>query len=264
MALVAVWSLWHVHSAVAEPMEVATDPTDPAVRPSIDQKDRQTSPAKDDTHGASAADTSAPATGNIEGVVIYEADRKRPWRYRRYYIADRKKGYLAEAVVALTGSKIKRNAPKPPASAKWVVDQENFRFVPEISAIRVGDTVTFTNSDPETHNVNASSGLDRFNINIGRGQEHAQSFRHSGGIRRPVRLGCVFHSGMRCWIFVFAHPYYQITKADGRFCIEDVPPGKYELAMAHPAGDLRWNQKVNVIAGQTVRVEIRVSPDDKQ
>jgi hypothetical protein len=34
--------------------------------------------------------------------------------------------------------------------------------------------------------------------------------------------------------------------------------------MSHPAGELRWRQPVEVKAGQTLRVDIRLSPDDKQ
>lgn len=227
-----------------------------------DRVDRQPAVPPNGARGTSVKPNEKPATGIIEGVVIYEADPKRRWRYGRYYIKDRKKGFLAEAVVALRGPALKQKARDAAAGATWNVDQENFRFVPETCAIRAGDTVKFSNSDPETHNVNSTSGLDQFNVNIGNGQEHSQTFRHAGGIRRPVRLGCVLHSGMRCWIFVFAHPYYQLTKADGRFRLEDVPAGRYELAMAHPAGELSWSEKVDVTAGQTVRVEIRVSPDD--
>src|SRR5262245_4015117 len=37
-------------------------------------------------------------SGAIEGIVTYQADSARPWRYSRYYIKDPRQGQLAEAV----------------------------------------------------------------------------------------------------------------------------------------------------------------------
>jgi hypothetical protein len=68
---------------------------------------------------------------------------------------------------------------------------------------------------------------------------------------------------MQANIFVFDHPWYELTDASGKFRLTDVPPGQYELEMAHPAGSLRWRKRVEVKAGETLRIDIRVSPDDK-
>ena len=77
-----------------------------------------------------------------------------------------------------------------------------------------------------------------------------------------MEIGCVFHSNMRAWIFVFDHPFYAVTKGDGKFRLADVPAGEYELEMAHPAGGLRWRKAVTVKAGETLKVEVQVSPAD--
>ena len=42
--------------------------------------------------------------------------------------------------------------------ATTVIDQKDFRFIPETVAIRAGDSVKFTNSDPQLHNVRTSDG----------------------------------------------------------------------------------------------------------
>lgn len=203
------------------------------------------------------------AGGTIEGTVVYRADAARPWRYGRYYIKDPQTGELAESVVALR-SRAPGSARLPPSSKSVTIDQKNYQFQPEIVAIRAGDSVTFTNSDDSIHNVRSSSRIASFNVTIPPGGSHTIRFEKAGGVRTPVQIGCVFHSAMQAWVFVFDHPHFQITGADGRFRLEDVPPGQYELEMAHPAGELRWRRRVEVRAGETLQIDIVVSPDDKE
>ena len=199
--------------------------------------------------------------GVIDGVVIYQADSKRPWRYQRYYVKDRKQGLLAEAVVALGGTKFTGAEARAPQTA--AIDQKDHRFTPETIAIAAGDKVNFTNSDSFVHNVYSSTPLAVFDATMGPGGTHGQEFRRALGIRRPVEIGCKLHSQMKAWVFVFDHPYFALTGQDGGFRLENVPPGEYELEMHHPAGQLRSKQKVQVRAGETTKIEIRVSPENR-
>lgn len=206
--------------------------------------------------------------GTIEGVVIYESDRTRPWRYRRYYVADRKKGQLAEAVVCLAEEPLSvRSDKETPRS--WVVDQKDYRFIPETLAVRSGDQINFTNSDPLLHDVSTrqrkaiAGDVDRQgSFSLRQKQNVTQVYRDAGGTERPVTLSCRFHSAMRGWIYVFDHPFFQVTDKEGAFRLTSVPAGSHRIVMVHPAGNLRWDQTIKVNAGQTHRIEIRVSPDN--
>lgn len=202
----------------------------------------------------------APA-GVVEGRVHYHADPGRPWRFARYYVRDAREGFLAEAVVALRGTPLKQQAAPAPREAPVVIDQQNFQFVPETAAIRVGDRVKFTNSDAEIHNVKTPDGAQPFSVNIPSGGAEVRTFGHAGGTRRPLRLGCAFHGAMRGWLFVFDHSCFQVTGADGRYRLENVPPGEYRLEMVHPAGDIVWAGEVRVEANRSSSVDIHVSPD---
>ena len=116
------------------------------------------------------------SAGTVTGRVIYERDPQRSWRYSRYYVKDREQGYLAEAVVAITGLKRRKgDASEEPTT--HVIDQENFQFVPETTAIQAGDRVKFLNSDGATHNVVTYHPLHSFNVNMPAGGEHLENVR---------------------------------------------------------------------------------------
>ena len=182
-------------------------------------------------------------------------------------MADRKKGHLAEAVVGLAEEPLTLRPTKAKPQT-WTVDQENYRFIPETLAVRSGDQIKFTNSDAVLHDVTtqqrqglASEAIKRDSFSLRQRQKVLRTYR-DGGTERPVTLSCRFHSAMRGWIYVFDHPFFQVTEKEGTFRLDDVPVGKHRLVMVHPAGNLRWDQVVEVKAGETHRIEIRVSPDN--
>lgn len=198
-------------------------------------------------------------TGTIQGSVKYLADPQHPWRLGRYYIRNAKSGELAEAVVGIS----RRGLKAPPEERQPVtveIDQKNFQFTPETTAIRVGDHVRFLNSDNHAHNVRTSHPDFSFNIAMPVGSEHTETFKMATGINQPYRIDCVFHSAMRSWIFVFDHPWYQVTEVDGSFHIKDVPVGEYRLDVVHPAGGLRHRQTIQVVAGEVSEIEIQMKP----
>ena len=199
-------------------------------------------------------------TGGVTGRVVYRADPKRPWRQGRYYLGS--DGELAEAVVALQGEAL-TDWPAADQPKTVTIDQADFRFVPESVAIRAGDRVRFTNSDAQVHNVSSNHRRYGFSNNMEPGQEFAERFARPVALSQPVVLGCLYHDSMRAWIYVLAHPFFQMTADDGKFQFDGLPPGKYRLLMRHPAGDLKANLPVEIKAGKTLRLDIRVSPDDR-
>jgi plastocyanin len=210
---------------------------------------------------AARPDDEASAAGSICGKIVYKSDPQHPWRLGRYYIRSAKTGELAEAVVALY-----RGGLKGPETAREpqtvTIDQRDFQFTPETVAIRAGDRVKFTNSDPQVHNVRTTHVKQNFNVNMPAGGEHIQLFPAAGGIRQPYYVGCAFHNAMHAWVFVFDHPWYQATGKDGAFELADVPPGDYRIEVVHPAGDLRASKNIIVKAGETLSVDFELSPAD--
>ena len=204
---------------------------------------------------------SPPGTATVVGKVIYHRDPTRPWRLGRYYIRRPKTGELAEAVVAISGRTLTApNAQREPLT--HTINQQDFQFTPETIAIRVGDRVKFLNSDNQVHNVQTSHSRQAFNVNMPVGGEHVETFPFAGGIRQPFRIGCVYHSAMRAWIFVFDHPWFQLTGASGEFQLTGVPPGQYRLEVMHPAGELRSSRTITLNADETVVADFQLTAGD--
>jgi plastocyanin len=112
-----------------------------------------------------------------------------------------------------------------------VMDQRNETFVPHVLAIATGTTVDFPNSDKFYHNVFSLSKTRRFDLG-----RYAAGRSQSIRFDRPgiVRVFCDIHSHMNAYILVFGHPFFAMTEADGRYRIENVPPGSYNV--------VAWNE----------------------
>ena len=73
------------------------------------------------------ADDGENAIGSISGEITYQRDSKRPWRYERYFVADRASRTLGEAVVALRGVRL-RNVDRETKPKTSEMNQELFQF----------------------------------------------------------------------------------------------------------------------------------------
>jgi plastocyanin len=112
-----------------------------------------------------------------------------------------------------------------------VMDQRNETFVPHVLAIMTGTTVDFPNSDAFYHNVFSLSKISRFDLGrYAAGRSRSVRFDKPG----IVRVFCDIHSHMNAFILVFSHPFFALTNADGRYGIENVPPGTYNV--------IAWNE----------------------
>jgi plastocyanin len=119
----------------------------------------------------------------------------------------------------------------PPASHDTVtIDQINKRFVPRVSVVRTGTTITFPNSDRIRHQVYSFSPAKTFALKLYAGSPKTPVlFDHSG----LVVLGCNIHDTMVAFVGVVDSPYFAKTTDSGSVTL-NLPAGRYRLHAWHP------------------------------
>jgi len=139
-------------------------------------------------------------------------------------------------------------------TGRAVMDQRNETFVPHVLAITVGTVVDFPNSDKTFHNVFSYSRPQRFDLG-----RYAVGRSKSVRFDRPgvVRVFCDIHSHMNAFILVFSHPFFDVTDAEGRFRLDNIPAGTYTVVGWYE-GDPRTSRAVTVPPGGVVDLELVV------
>jgi plastocyanin len=122
------------------------------------------------------------------------------------------------------------------------MNQRNETFLPHVLAVDQGTIVDFPNNDTTYHNVFSISKATKFDLGrYARGKSKSVRFDNPG----VVRIFCDIHSHMSAFVLVFSHPYYAVAEADGRYRIDNVPPGTYTVLAWHE-GETRETKTVTV------------------
>ena len=112
------------------------------------------------------------------------------------------------------------------------IDQQNCRYHPHVFGIRVNQPLEILNSDPTLHNIHA---LPKKNSEFNTGQP-IQGMKMTHTFDKPevmVPFKCDVHGWMNAYVGVLDHPYYAVTKDDGKFELKDLPAGRYTIEAWH-------------------------------
>jgi plastocyanin len=164
------------------------------------------------------------------------------------------KGTGAVGVITLepVGKKWPRRAAK-----QRVVEQRNREFLPHVTAVPVGSTVSFPNYDPTFHNVFSSSESKPFDLGLYKGGQARDVTFDKEGV---VRIGCNLHANMSAFIVVVAAPHYAITDENGNFKFGSLAPGKYTLRAWSDKSTTPVTQEITIKVG-TNQVAVGVKAD---
>jgi plastocyanin len=121
-------------------------------------------------------------------------------------------------------------APAPGTAATAVIDQVNKRFVPHVSVVRTGTSITFPNSDHIRHQVYSFSSAKTFSLKLYAGSPKVDVVFDKPGL---VVLGCNIHDTMVAFVGVVDSPYFAKITDTGAVTL-DLPAGHYRMRIWHP------------------------------
>jgi hypothetical protein len=130
--------------------------------------------------------------------------------------------------------------------------QKNKQFLPHVVAITMGTTVEFPNRDPFFHDV----------FSIYHGKPFDLGLYESGASRKVAftkpgvsYIFCNIHPEMSAVIVALQTPYFAQTKADGKFEITNLPPGRYKLEV--------WHELASASDLEGLKRDIQINPGEQ-
>ncbi len=175
----------------------------------------------------------------------------RGWRLLHDFVVGHQGG-LKDAIVLLEGVE----AGKPFEMSVPLIEARDCMFQPFMTVVRNGHAVEVMNMDPVMHDIQGyETSLEAgarvlFNTPLVMNHQHRRGDLHAmhnhapgkslvGPIylnkgRRTFYMQCGFHAYMESWAMAVNNPYYALTDAEGKFKIDQIPPGTYQLVVWHP------------------------------
>jgi hypothetical protein len=129
-------------------------------------------------------------------------------------------------------------------STPVVLDQKGCMYVPRVLAVMTNQPFEVHNEDQTIHNVHPMPRQNRaWNKSEPVGDPPIVATFTKPEIAIPI--ACNIHPWMRAYMFVFAHPYFDITPKTGEFALKNLPPGTYTVEA--------WQEKLGV-QDQTITI----------
>lgn len=118
--------------------------------------------------------------------------------------------------------------PKPAHGAE--IEQKSRKFMPLVTVVQTGTTVTFPNYDTVRHHIYSFSPAKKFDQKLYSGVAAAPVTFDKAG---TVVLGCNIHDKMVAYVQIVDTPHFGKADAAGKVRLDNVPAGKYQLKVWH-------------------------------
>lgn len=160
---------------------------------------------------------------------------------------------LAQAVVTISAPA--SSTPPAPASVVHLLDQVEKRFVPDVLAIRKGDSVRFPNSDDIRHHVYSFSVPKTFELPLYSGEpENPVRFLEAG----LVVVGCNIHDRMQAHIYIIDAAHFALSGSDGKVQFSGLPADAVQVTVQHPLAAQDPALQFTLDAGAATTQELRI------
>ena len=131
-----------------------------------------------------------------------------------------------------------------------MLDQNGCLYTPHVIGLMVNQKFKILNSDGLLHNVHS---LPKINTGFNRAMP-ATVKEAEFTFSKPefmFKVKCDVHPWMGAWIAVMDNPYFAVTGPDGKFTIDNLPPGTYEIEV--------WQEKL-----KTLSTSVTIAGDEAQ
>lgn len=138
---------------------------------------------------------------------------------------------IGNVLVRITSGLSQKSYPAP--SEPIVLNQEGCHYTPHVIALMAGQPLKILNPDGTLHNIHALPKTnDEFNAAMPQfRKEMTKVFDKVEKTPFPVK--CDVHPWMGAWMTVMDHPFFSVTKPDGKYRIDNLPAGTYEIEAWH-------------------------------
>ena len=113
-----------------------------------------------------------------------------------------------------------------------ILDQKGCFYEPHVCGVMVGQPVKILNPDGTLHNVHAMSKINP-EFNLAMPKFRTETTKVFDKAEFMFAFKCDVHPWMLAWGSVISHPFFSVTKQDGKFTIDNLPAGTYELEAWH-------------------------------
>lgn len=121
--------------------------------------------------------------------------------------------------------------PQSAKSATAEIQQKDKKFMPFVTVVQTGTSISFPNNDTVRHHAYSFSPAKPFELKLYSGKPAAPVVFDKSG---TVIVGCNIHDQMVAYIHIVDTPYFAKTDASGVARLPTIPAGKYVLKTWHP------------------------------
>lgn len=140
------------------------------------------------------------------------------------------------------------------------IDQRDKEFIPSITTIVAGSSVSFPNSDDILHHVYSFSSAKTFDTPL-YGSDANNQYREMFDVPGVVEIGCNIHDWMLAYIYIGESEWMAISDEQGVATLSNISAGEYTLRVWHARLDAPENileQPLVVMEGRDGQLEMSV------
>jgi hypothetical protein len=132
-------------------------------------------------------------------------------------------------VVVYVSSEVKDDSEAPPAAVMF--DQQGCHYTTHVLAVRTGQEIKVSNSDPFAHNIHPLAKINREwnKMQLPETPPFSYAYNHD----EFIAIKCNIHPWMHGYFAIMKSNHFAVSGDDGSFLLPDLPAGHYTVTAWH-------------------------------